>query len=91
MIQEALPIVSKKLQFPHDDIRILTGVDQVLENLFGCRHQWGFPLTSKDMREHYKVVAPFNSHQTCTNCGRHRFFNFQTVEPGPMFTKRAKI
>jgi len=78
-------------QFPHDEIRILTGVSQVIESLFGCSHEWGWPVTAKEMKAHYAVVAPFNSHQTCTLCGRQRFFNFETVEPGPMFERRAQL
>jgi len=71
-----------------DDVHILTGTDGVLESLFGCRHQWGFPRTSPDMKQHYE--KPFNSHQTCTVCGRQRFFNFDTMKIGPMFRKRVK-
>ncbi len=78
------------IEFPHDEVRILTGVERVFEALIGCRHQWGFPQTTDEMQEHYRVVG-FDSHQTCTQCGRQRFFNFKLVEAGPMFQKRAQL
>jgi hypothetical protein len=76
--------------FPRDEIRTLTRIHQVIEKLFGCRHEWGFPISSEDMREYYQMVGK-DSHQTCTICGRQRFFDFETLKPGPMFMRRVKI
>lgn len=87
MLSEDMP---KQLQFPNDEIRILTTTQRVVDAVIGCRHQWGFPQTASEMHDHYSVVR-FDSHQTCTVCGRQRFFDFETMEVGPMFQKRAQL
>jgi len=54
--------------------------------LFGCNHNWSFPVTMKK----YSYPAPFDGHQTCTDCGAERYYRWDTAEGGPLFNREVK-
>lgn len=43
----------------------------LLEWLFGCQHDWGFPITT-DRKQ--------GAYQRCTKCGQQRNFNAEKWE-----------
>jgi hypothetical protein len=56
--------------------------ERIMNMILGpCVHSWGFPFSVPGV----KYPAPYDSHQTCTACGKRRFFNFQKMEAGPLF------
>lgn len=69
-------------------ILLLTAAQKLWFSLTACRdHNWTWSFTTKDMHKAYVANAPYDSHQTCPDCGATRLYNSKTMEGGPLFTK----
>lgn len=78
-----IPLVQKF----KEQIHFLSIFERWVDAIISCSaHNWGFPVTTPDMKSLYQ--RPYNAHQACTECGRTRMYNFKTMTYGPMFEKR---
>lgn len=76
------PELQPNLELPRG-LELVTFGIRVTDIMFGCglHHNWSFPFTTKT----FKYPRQYDSHQTCTGCGRQRFFNSKTMEHGEQF------
>ncbi len=68
------------------------GVRLVKTSLFNmlwrCYHSWSFPI--RMTREKHSYPWPYDSHQTCTDCGAERYYDTGTMSSGPLFHREVK-
>lgn len=62
--------------------RMLTLAERLQRSLLArCNHNYTWPQT----RSNLTYPAGYNSHQTCGRCSDERFYDSQTMKPGPSF------
>ena len=92
MVAELEPLDATAFKTAYPSIELLGRVDGFIVNR-ACSHKWSFPQALKasiDNQTADKIAYPigFDSHQTCPSCGTERFFNYETMTPGPLFRRR---
>jgi hypothetical protein len=64
------------------NIQLFTFFDRVYDSLVGCStHEWSFPFTSPGQ----EYPEGYDSHRSCTACGKQQLYNFRKARPGQLF------
>ena len=79
-IQSIVQVPADVIELPKG-VRLLTLTEKMFALVFGCRHSWSRPFRFEEV----KYPRPFNSHQSCVNCGSQRYFNGTKMTGGPIF------
>ena len=67
------------------NVKLYTPLERLSQWVFGCRHMWSFPFSSREIR----YPSPYDTHQNCNKCGMMRFYRFRGLDmfSGPTFRK----
>ncbi len=68
-----------------EGMRALTLAEKLHDLVFGCRHDFRFPISMME------YPLPYDSHQVCNKCGRMRLFNNKKWLSGPSFVKSVDV
>lgn len=66
-----------------EGVRLVLGLQRILLKLTCPSHTWNWPRPL-----HGERLDGYDAHQTCFKCMTERFYNTQTLQPGPLYRRR---